>query len=133
LEHPAGAVAEADQGREPLAGHRAAGGERRAAVGDGPAVAALDLADRAVVADEEAALADVLEWRGRGKSRRRRRLVRRRGRGNGHAFRQAPDGAFELAGQVAVRLQAIAVVVEPFLPAPGAEHQLRVVDEVAVD
>ena len=59
LEHAAGVVAQAHQGGQPLAGHRAVGLEQRAAVGDRDGLAALDLADGAVVADEEAALGDV--------------------------------------------------------------------------
>ena len=129
LEDAAGVVAEADQGREPPARHRAVGLQERAAVGDGDGLAAVHLVDRAVVADEEAAFGDVAL----GRRRREGNLLRDGSHGRGDTLGQPPDGGGELLGQVAPGDDAVAGVVEPVLAAPGAQHHLRVVEEVAVD
>ena len=52
-------VAEAHQGRESPARHRAVGLKLRAAVGDGDGLAAVQLMDRAVAGDEEAPFREV--------------------------------------------------------------------------
>ncbi len=132
LQDAAGAVAEAHQGGQALAGERAVGGERRAAVGDRHGSAVDRLADGAIVADEETALRDVLDGRrGREGGRCGRFLDGTRGRRR--RLRQAADRVPELLGQVAVGGDAVALAVERVLAGPGAKHHLRVVQEVAVD
>ena len=48
-------------------------------------------------------------------------------------FRQPSDRLPQLLGQVAVAGDAVALAVERVLAAPGAQHHLGVVQEVAVD
>src|SRR6185437_15669083 len=91
-----------------------------------------DLADSAVVADEETALAEVRQrrwgregWGG----------FRRRGDGDGgHALGQPADGGLELAGEIAVAGDAETFrPIHGVLSAPVAQHHVRVIQEVAID
>ena len=132
LQDAAGAVAQSHQGGQALAGERAVGGERRAAVGDRDGPAVDRLADGAVVADEETALRNVLERRGRGESRCCGWFLGEGGGGR-RRLRQAADGLLELRGQVAAPRDAVTFAVERVPGGPGPEHHLRVVQEIAVD
>ena len=135
LQHAAGFVAQADQGGEALAGLAVIGGERFAAVDDRLGLAVHDLADDAVVVDEEAALGDVA-------------FERRRGEGWGigplglglrdlpdalrsGVGRQPPDRFLELLGEVAVAGDGIAFAVQRVLaasscpaPCPGGSGSI---------
>ena len=59
LQDAAGAVTQAQQGGKALAGHRAVGLQRRAAIDDRHGLTAFDLMDGPVLADEETSLGDV--------------------------------------------------------------------------
>src|SRR4051812_20301033 len=106
LEDAAGVVPGGQKGRKSAPPHRAARLERRAAVGDGDGLAVDDLADGAVVADEEAALGEV---RDRDRERKGWDGWLRRGgcRWRGDALGQPADRGAELLGQVAIRDDAV--------------------------
>ena len=132
LENPAGLVAQAHQGGEPLAGHRAVGPEGRSTISDRMRLSAFELVDRAIVADEEAALGDMLlGWR---------RCERRRGRGRpvrfgpgDLGFGKPPDGRAAAARPGRRwRRRCNRFAVERVLAAPFPQHHVRVVQEVAV-
>ena len=113
-------VAEAHQGRESPARHRAVGLELRAAVGDGDGLAAVQLMDRAVAGDEEAPFREVAL----GRRRREGNLLRDGSHGRGDTLGQMPDGGGERHGEIPPGDDAVAGVVEPVLAAPGSKNHL---------
>jgi hypothetical protein len=130
--HAAGEVAQADQGGQALACHRAVGPQRPPAVDHRNGLPVEGLANGPVVGHEKAALADVALQRRQCKRFGREfldgRCLERR------VLRQLANCVTELAGQVAACEDAVALVgVEGVLAGPGAQDQFGMIVEVAVD
>ena len=136
MQNAPGTVTQSHQGSQAFPHQRSVRLQRRTAIDHGHSLPVLGLIDCPVVANEEAAFADVSLWRRGFKDWSRfilncRCLHRERRRWG--EFGQAANRILESPGKIAVAGDAVAFAVEGVLAGPGAKDHFGMVQKVAID